>query len=402
VATEKNNKAAMATEKKRTFLLVVLVLAVSLSIPTAFAYYYTIYPTCSTEPCITGQSMNWTVEIFNDGRHYLEYTSAEILDSKTEAIVAQWKIDFNPLSSERGDVVEVIPNHRVNITIPGIVPKQQYTNNLFYYYPCFTITVLDPLTLAKYGEYEDRHCYQQNESLFVLGCVTDSHCKADEFCAGNLCKPLKCSPCHYIFNHSCNAYECCADDDCSYNAQCLNHTCLPTVCMETQYLFNRTCYEIECEENEFLSNRSCVPLDCADDEGYANHTCYKLECADNEFISEHRCNTLKCAEDEYPQNHRCNKLQCSPEEGYRDHQCYELECYAFQSLVDHTCKNDAKLIAKLSAEVLIVSLILVFIVLDILKYRRHGRIAIKGRSLREEMRSFPSLEEELGSIAKKK
>lgn len=396
---QKNIRATMAKGKKRTLHIAVLcALMLMLSSTQIMAYFYTIYPECSTVPCITNQPMNWTLEIFNDGMHKLEYTSVEIADSTTDQVVAIWSIDFQPLSSNRGEVIPVSPTRKVNITVFSPVPKQHY-NSRFYYYPCFTHVISDSQTLAKYGEYTNRHCYKENDSIFVLGCTANSHCKADEICGGNLCKPLTCGPCQYIKDHTCVSYGCCMDDDCAYDYQCANHTCTPVLCFETQYLFNRTCVDIQCEESEFIFNNSCSPLECADDEGYANHTCQKLECADDEFILGHRCSPLDCAEDEYAKNHLCNPLECSPEQGYTNHQCYDLECYAFQTIDNHQCKNNGRLILKLSVEVLIVILIIAFIVLDIYKYRHRGTSS-KGTPLRESLKKG-SLEEELNSFRKK-
>ncbi len=393
----------MAIEKKRgpsTAAVFALAFALMLSAPSVMAYFYTVYTECSTVPCISGQPMNWTLEIFNDGKHVLEYTSAEVIDSATDQTIAVWDSNFQPLSSERGDTTFVNPTRKINITISSKAPQEHY-NNKFFYYPCFTHVISDSQTLAKYGEYTNRHCYKENESLFVLGCTANIHCKADESCAGNLCKQLACGSCQFIKSNQCVDFGCCKDDDCSYDAQCSNHTCIPILCLETQYLFNRTCVDIQCAENEIVSNHSCSLLDCAEDEGYANHTCKKLACEDNEFISDHRCAPLDCLETEYPSNHLCSPLECLPEQGYKSHQCYDLECYAFQTVENHGCKNNARLIIKLSSEVLIVILIILFLALDIYKYRHKGTGSkgTQGASLKESLKSG-SLGEELKALKK--
>jgi hypothetical protein len=396
----KNPKATMAKGKKGMLHTAILcALMLMLLAPQSSAYFYKINPQCSTVPCISGQPMNWTFEISNNGMRKIEYVAAEVVDSTTDQTIAAWEIDFQPLSSDRGPIIAVSPTRKVDITVPGIIPRQHY-NNQFYYYPCFTHIISDSQTLSKYGEYTFRHCYKENDSIFVLGCTSSTHCSANEICGANLCKPLVCDACQYIENHACQSYGCCADDDCAYDFQCSNHTCTQVLCLETQYLFNRTCVDIKCEENEVILSHSCTPLQCADDEGYVNHTCQKLECADGEFISEHRCAPLNCAENEYPQNHLCNPLECSSEQGYKGHQCYDLECYPFQTIDSHQCRNEGRLIIKLSVEVIIVLLIIAFIALDIYKYRRKGVKDKRSKGVQSGLNAS-SLEEEMGTFRKK-
>jgi hypothetical protein len=390
-------------KKKVPYIAALFALMAALLLPSASAYFYTIYTECSTFPCITGQPMNWTLEIFNNGMKRLEYVAAEIVDSTTDQTYAAWEIDFQPLSSDRGPVIPVGPTHKVNITIPSLIPKQHYGNK-FNFHPCFTHVISDSQTLSKYGEYTFRHCYKEDDSITVLGCTNDIHCKSSEICGGNECKPLECGSCEYIKDHSCVKHECCMDDDCSYNSQCANHTCVAISCLESQYLFNRTCVDIQCEEHQIISNHTCKLLECLDDEGYSNHTCVPLTCKDDEFISNHYCSPLSCLESEYPGNHTCRPLECSNEQGYKNHECYDLECYPFQTMEDHSCKNNMRLILKLSVEVLIVILILTFIALDIYKYRHRGSFGkgSKGTSLKESLKpSSNSIEDELSKLRKK-
>ena len=386
----------MALGKKR---VVLLALALLLALPSSWAYYYTIYPQCSSNPCISGQPMNWTVEIFNDGKRKIEYVTMEIVDGKTQDVLANWEVEFNPLSSERGDVIPILPGHKINVTMPSLTPKQ-HLNNRFSYYPCFTITILDTLTLAKYGEYENRHCFIENESMYVLDCIYNEHCKASEHCGGNRCLTLRCQDCQYIANHSCVNYECCADDQCTYNSQCVNRSCTPIQCTQTQYLFNRTCMDIQCEQSEILVNRTCIPLNCSAHEGFVNHSCQPLSCADNQHIVDHRCVPLDCLESEYPSNHSCMQLSCREDQGFRDHSCYDLDCYPFQNIDNHTCINNTALILKLSAEIIILILIILFIILDVVKYRNRKKGKTTKTSLQDEL-STSSLQQDMNKLAKK-
>jgi hypothetical protein len=400
MAQKSSRKRMVQHLKKRilgvTFLSLFLFI---LTLQSSIAYFYTIYPECSTEPCITNQPMNWTAEIVNDGSQKIEYYKVEIVDGFTDRVVAEWRVDFRPFSSDRGPVVPLFPRHKVNITMQGFVPAE-HSANKFYYYPCFTHINSNTLYLAKYGEYDNRHCYKENESIYVLGCVKNDHCKPNEFCGGNYCEPLQCGDCKYISNHTCVPHECCSDDHCSYNAQCVNNQCYPIACLETQYLFNRTCVGIQCEENEILSNRTCIPIECKENEGYSNHTCVALSCLEDEYLFEHKCAKLECSMQEFISNHTCAQLNCLSSEGYQDHACVPLECPPHKTIENHRCVFKATLLTKYSVEIIALVLIGLFIYLDLYKYKRRGQNAVKSSALKNS--GLPSsLEDELNQLKKK-
>ena len=372
----------------RGFIFILVPLLFILMLPPSLAYFYTITTQCEDEPCVVGQQMNWTVVISNEGKKKLEYSVVEILDAVNGTILAFYDANYNPLSDKRGEPIPVHPKSNSTLILQSLVPKTN-VGSLITFYPCFTNIIDDTYILAKYGEYETRHCYIVNQTLYAIGCFLQSHCPRNAYCSGNTCLPLECGACQYISNHTCKSYPCCADEDCSYNSYCLNRICLPITCLETQYLFNRTCIDIQCADNEILLNKSCSPLECEEHEQALNHTCVSLECNEDEALLNHTCVALGCTPYEFASNHSCLPLDCAWNQGYSSHACIDLDCAIYQDIDNHRCVNNKKLIIKLGFEGLALLLILGFLGLDIWKSRHRNDKSPKAQ--KPEKKDFPAL-----------
>ena len=97
--------------------------------------YYNLYNIsykCKDNICIEGQRAEWLVTIYNPGNRVVEYTTIELLDAVNDSIIAELKIPFFPLSSDRGDIIVVKQNSKVTINLSGKIPGANYQQNLFY------------------------------------------------------------------------------------------------------------------------------------------------------------------------------------------------------------------------------------------------------------------------------
>ena len=378
-----------------------IALAIMLSLPSfTWGYFYNITPQCQNDICITGQAMNWSIRLTNDGKKNIEYSKIEIIDARNLSVLAEFDSHFNPLSTVRGKPLLSIPLKGAKIVINSSVPLP-HEEGIVDFYPCFTNIVSDSYVLAKYGEYVDYHCYLENQSIIAVECLRNAHCAAKSACVKNACAPLSCAPCEYIKDHFCVRYPCCEDSHCPYNAYCMNRTCLPITCLPTQYLFNRTCIGIQCAESEVLLNRSCVPLDCKEDEQAQNHTCNLLSCAQDEIPSNHSCQSLGCSPYEAPINHTCVALDCRWDEAYHEHSCVPLDCAIWQDIENHKCLNNKALILKLAFEILALVLIVLFLVLDIHRYRHRSDPKKNQAKLQATSPKKNELDEELKTLQEK-
>jgi hypothetical protein len=346
-------------------------LAIALGVANAMladAALYNITYSCEDGVCVEGKPVNWNITIYNRGDKVIEYTTIELFDSVSNNLIAEVRVQFNPLSSDRGSLIVVNTNSKKTIMLSGNVPKANYRQSLIYY-PCLTKTVTDSYLISKYGKYEKRHCYTKNETMPVVECLGDGNCGNDERCVLNKCAKVECGECQYITNHMCVDYECCSAEQCGYDEICINNSCQKLDCGEDEYIENRTCKALNCGYDEYIENRTCKALNCGYDEYIFNHTCKKLVCKENEFIEEHKCKLLKCKENEYAENHTCKKLSCLYNETVSQHKCVPLECRFFQKIKNHECVADKSLILKSLAELVALVIIIALLFLDTKKYK---------------------------------
>lgn len=352
--------------KKKWMLLLAVLFLINSALVSS--YFYEISHNCSEDVCIEGQNAEWYVTIFNRGTLTLEYSKIELLNSLNNSQIAVYDSGFQPLSIERGDTILVSPMQKATVRLNGTLPKANFGKMLIYY-PCFTtVTPNDDWTHRQKNIYEIINCYDSNESMPLLQCISDSDCRSDESCINNKCSKLKCNDCQYISNHSCKSFSCCISDHCKNNEFCANNTCFKLDCKEEEYLFNHSCMNLSCSQTQAIINHACNEVNCSFDEFMINHKCQKLNCSYNEHIVDNACALLQCAEEEKPGNHTCIALKCSFNETISNHECSSLDCYFFQRIENHKCISDKPLIYRLIAELTAVILIILFIVLDVKKY----------------------------------
>lgn len=340
------------------FLIVVLFSA------TVNAFFFNVTHECKDGVCIEGEKCNWYITFFNEARHRVEFTAIELMDAVKHEIISKVQIDFQPFTDNRGDVIIVDPTRTVVVNLSGVVQKANYQNR-FIYYPCLTYAVIEDYIIAKYSEYEIRHCYDdQNFSMKVIECNKDENCRYDEYCNYQRCAKLRCGECQYPANNTCIDYECCDSESCNYGEKCSEHVCVSLNCKEDEYIENETCKKIECAYDEHIVDKVCRKLICKEDEYAINHTCEKLNCSYDEYIENHACASLECAYDEYAIDHSCEKLSCKEDEGIDDHSCFKLDCNFYQYIKDHKCVNNKKLIFKLYFELFLVIILIIFFILD--------------------------------------
>lgn len=338
----------------------------------AGAYFYNITPSCANDICIEGEIATWNVVISNSGKSEVEYTGVELFDTANSTLFASLSLPFYPLSDKRGDLIVVRQNEKATVNLTGRLPKANY-GQLLVYYPCFTTTITDSYIIAKENKYESRQCYNANETMQVLECISSNNCNSEEYCSFNSCLKLRCTECQYTKNHACADYKCCSHEQCKFDESCANNTCRQLGCNVNEYIQNHTCIFLNCAMDEMIMNKSCSKLNCSFDEAAFNHTCKKLDCSQNESIMDHACRLLQCKENEYAENHSCRPLQCSGNETVLNHACIPLDCYFFQDAVGHACRNNRQVILKSALEIIIIIAIIVFFVLDFRKYEsRHA------------------------------
>ena len=358
------------TKKLRILFLILLLIIMNLQF--ADAYFYNITYECKDDICIEGQKANWFVTIYNQGRRVVEYTTVELVDYVDGSNIVELKIPFYPLNSDRGDLIAIEQNEKVAINLTGTIPKANYQNNLVYY-PCFTRTITDSYPIGRYGEYESRHCYEENLTMPVVQCISDENCNNNKICSFNACLKLNCGECQYIKNHACFDYECWPSEQCTSNEICKNNACETLNCRLNEYTENRTCKALNCNFDEYIANRTCKKLNCSYDEFVFNRTCKKLDCAENEFIEEHECRS--CKDEEYAINYTCVPLSCSYNETVFNHTCNPLNCNFLQKAENHACVNNNSAIFKSILEVIAIIAIIVFLILDVRKYEiKHKKI----------------------------
>lgn len=354
--------------KEKLIRLIIIIGVLLFVLSSVNAYFFDITYECENDVCVAGKEVIWHVDMFNKGTQVMEFIMIEMVDSINDTVIATYEIPFKPLTSERGDVIKVHPNHGNNVNWTSILPRGNQDKKLIFY-PCFTNAVTQSYIVAKYGEYEKRTCYE-NYTMTLLDCLLSLDCGFNEFCILNRCKTLNCSDCQFISNHKCNDYDCCQNEDCNLDEVCLNNTCEDLNCSFDQYIDNRTCITLDCGDDEHIINRSCVKLDCGFDEYGFNGTCHKLNCKDNEYIGDHACKPLNCKFYEHAVDHACERLQCKPEEAIVDHACVPLNCYFFQDIKNHTCILSKSKVLQLVVELLVVAGIVVFVILDIRKFKK--------------------------------
>ena len=322
---------------KRLCILFFALLLLAINIQWADAYFYNITYSCKDNTCIEGQQAQWQVTIYNFGSRVIEYTAIELIDSFNANSIAELRRQYNPQSSNRGDLIVVQQNRKATINLTGTIPGANYQNNLVYH-PCFTNTVTDSYLIGRYGEYESRHCYEESLTMPVVQCISDENCNINEICSFNACLRLDCGKCKYIINHACFDYECCSSEQCGLNEACKNNACEKLNCKFKEYIENRTCKALNCNFDEHIVNQTCRKLDCGYDEFVFNNTCKKLDCGKNEFIKGHECRP--CKADEFAVNYTCAPLRCLYNEASANHTCIPLGCGFFQKVENHACVND--------------------------------------------------------------
>lgn len=338
---------------------------------SANAYFFNIEAKCRYDVCYEGEKAEWIVEIYNQGKHQIEFTTIEIFNINN-SLIAKLRIPFQPFNSERGDVIYVGPDKKVILHLNGTIPSATYENKLVYY-PCFTNTKTNSFIIAKYGEYEETHCYEENYTIDVAECVVNRNCDSDEQCLYNYCRKLNCDKCQYISEHDCLDHECCSSEDCAFNQNCTNNNCVDLDCKDNQYIENRTCVTLNCREDEYILNKNCEKLNCSFDEFALNHSCVLLNCPYNQFIEDHMCKNLDCKEDEFAKNHTCERLYCQPDETIINHSCAKLRCRLIEKIENNTCVRDNTIILKLLFEVFVIILIIIFLKLDADKYKEEQK-----------------------------
>ncbi|MBR9705775.1 hypothetical protein GOV14_01950, partial [Candidatus Pacearchaeota archaeon] len=235
---------------KRKFIIIIAVLFL-INIGIVNAYFYSITHKCENDNCIEGHDAIWYVTIHNEGSHLVEFTAIEIINSFNDSTIAEIKLPFKPLTSDRGDLIKVGQYKKVIVNLTGSIPSSNNQKELNYY-PCFTNTITDNFFIAKYKKYEDRHCYYVNESMVVLQCVSNKNCGNDEYCTINKCKKLDCGQCQYFEEHQCIDYECCNTEQCGFGELCNNNTCQKLNCGVNEYIENRTCKKLLCGFDEYI------------------------------------------------------------------------------------------------------------------------------------------------------
>jgi hypothetical protein len=351
---------------------IVILLIFLFSINSVNAYFYNITYNCKDDICIEGETAEWLVTVYNRGKHIIEFTAVELLDSVNHSLIAQLKIPYYPLTSERGDVIVVKQNQKVTINLSGKIPMANYQQNLIYY-PCFTNTMTDSYIIAKYKKYEERHCYIENETMPVIQCISNEDCDDGEYCNFNKCLKLDCGECQYIKNHQCMDYECCSSKQCGFDEACRNNVCKKLNCSENEFIGNHTCRVLNCGFDEYIVNKTCKKLNCSYDEFVFNHTCKKLNCSYDEFIEDHKCKALNCKENEYAENHTCRELKCLYNETILNHACVPLKCSFFQDIKNHACVNNKSIIFKSIFELIVIIVIITFLILDTREYKAHHK-----------------------------
>ncbi len=333
------------------------------------AYNYNITYSCQKGICIVGQKAEWFVNIDNKGRNNIEVTALEFRDSVNPSkIIASVDFNYNPLSSERGDIVTIYPLTNGNITLTGILPNPN-KGQLLLYYPCITTAVSgDDRVYIK--ESVLRYCHKVNESMPLFQCNYDEHCKYDERCKSNKCLKLDCKKCQYIFENKCMDYQCCENEQCISNQACVNNTCISLSCKYNEYVFNHTCNLLNCNDNEYIFNKSCTKLNCSLDAVAFNNTCIKLSCKEDEYLAEHKCSKLNCRENEAPINHVCKVLNCNFNETIINHKCIPLNCYFYQTIKEHRCVTESRIILKMVIEIIALIAIVGFLALDFMKIKK--------------------------------
>jgi len=342
-----------------------------ISVLSVFSFY-SVDPVCPTGVCVSGETVFWNVTIENRGYSRSEYAQIEIVDTKRNVAIALFDPDFFPLQDEQGDLLLVLPQKKRSIVIEGIMPSGD-RENMFYYYPCFSIAVTDGNFIYRTQEiYEIRQCYP-NESVRVRACTADSHCSTNKYCVHGNCVALVCEDCQYERNHICNDYECCSSDSCVDSAACIDNVCFSLECAENEFVFNHSCVSLGCAPDEIGRNHSCVSLECLESEGFVDHSCVVLDCAENEVVFNHSCVSLECDDNEFAQEHSCASLSCAYNERIVDNTCVPLNCWFFERIEDHECVARKEQIKDVSFESIAVFAIIIFLIIDFRKFRGHTK-----------------------------
>ncbi|MFH1850071.1 MAG: hypothetical protein ABH879_07880 [archaeon] len=333
----------------RICLYIIAVLILIEGVPGSF---YEITYTCKDDVCISGKDVVWNLTITNKDQTKVEYSLVEIIDAVNKSPIAMLSANYQPLSSDRGDLITLEPMSTYTLDIAGKLPAANVGDRLVYNL-CFSIPVPSQhrYYIAK-GIYEQQHCYPINESIIVYECATSGDCPPDKQCLKHDCKAVVCGSCEYIVNHGCQKYQCCSDATCKSYEKCENHVCQRLNCSGNERVANHSCSPIVCADDEHFVNGSCVMLACAYDEYIYNHSCMKLDCADNQYIQDHQCFELQCREFESAADHECRVLNCGFNETVYNHSCVAVDCWMFEDIVDHGCRTNTGILARIVGEVI--------------------------------------------------